>query len=60
MKTKVAKTICSLRIENEDGFGMNNPKMRYRKDYACLDKSSSGEVISQRSRVRRFYDFNTV
>lgn len=27
--------------------------MRYRKDYACLDKSSSGEVISQRSRVRR-------
>ncbi len=34
--------------------------MRYRKDCACLDKSSSGEVISQRSRVRRFYDFNTV
>ena len=31
-----------------------NQAMRYGKDCACLDESPSEEVISQRSRVRRF------
>ena len=43
-----------------DSPSKGNHAMRYGKDYALLDESPSGEVISQRSRVRRFYDFNTV
>jgi len=31
-----------------------------RKDCACLDESPSEDTMNQRSRVRRFDDFNTV
>jgi hypothetical protein len=36
------------------------PRGAIRKDYACLDESPSEDTMNQRSRVRRFDDFNTV